>query len=92
MTGKLLVPNFNIFKVLGMKLEKAVGTKDVVTVLKAICEVLYISSLQLVCMKGAKLLTDADGNRIINNADLDGVYWLAWTIMWQVVLVWLMVR
>ena len=34
---------------------------------------LYIASLKLVCMKGAKLLSDADGNHISNNTDLDGV-------------------
>ncbi len=73
LTGKLLVPNFNEFKELGVKLDKAVRTKDVVTVQKAICEVLYIASLKLVCMKGAKLLTDADGNHISDNTDLDGV-------------------
>ena len=32
LTGKLLVSNFNVFKELGVKLEKAVGTKDVVIV------------------------------------------------------------
>ena len=34
---------------------------------------LYIASLKLVCMKGATLLTDADGNHISDNTDLDGV-------------------
>ena len=34
---------------------------------------LYIASLKLVCMKGAKLLTDADGNRISDNTQLDSV-------------------
>ncbi len=34
---------------------------------------LYIASLKLVHMRGAKLLTDADGNHISNNTDLDGV-------------------
>lgn len=73
LNGKMLVPNFNVFKELGVKLEKAVGTKDVLTVRRAICEVLYIASLKLVRMKGAKLLTDADGNHISDNIDLDGV-------------------
>ena len=73
LNGKMLVPNFNVFKELGVKLEKAVGTKDVLTFRKAICEVLYIASLKLVRMKGAKLLTDADGNHISDNTDLDGV-------------------
>ncbi len=54
-------------------MEKAVGAKDVVTFQKAICEVLYIASLKLVHMKGAKLLTDADGNHISDNTDLEGV-------------------
>ncbi len=31
LNGKMLVPNFNVFKELGVKLEKAVGMKDVVT-------------------------------------------------------------
>ena len=31
-TGKLLVPNINVFKELGVKLEKAVGTKYVAPV------------------------------------------------------------
>ncbi len=31
LNGKMLVPNFNVFKELGVKLEKAVNTKDVVT-------------------------------------------------------------
>ncbi len=35
---------------------------------------MYIASLKLVCMKGAKLLTDQDGNRISNNTDLDSVF------------------
>ena len=34
---------------------------------------LYIASLKLVRMKGAKLLTDADGNHISDNTDKDGV-------------------
>ena len=34
---------------------------------------LYIASLKLVRMKGAKLLTDANGNDISDNIDLDGV-------------------
>ena len=73
LNGKMLVPNFNVFKELGVKLEKAVGTKDVLTFRKAICEALYIASLKLVHMKGAKLLTDADGNHISDNTDLEGV-------------------
>ena len=73
LNGKMLVPNFNVFKELGRKLEKAVGTKDVLTFRRAICEVLYIASLKLVRMKGAKLLTDAEGNHISNNKDLDSV-------------------
>ena len=56
-----------------MKLKKAVGTKDVVTFRRVICEVLYIASLKLVRMKGAKLLTDADGNCISDNTEVDGV-------------------
>ncbi len=31
LTGKLLVPNFNVFNELGVKLEKAVGMTDVLT-------------------------------------------------------------
>ncbi len=73
LTGKLLAPNFNVFKELGMKLEKAVGTKDVATVQQAICEVLYVASLNFVHMKGAKLLTDADGNDINDISDLSVV-------------------
>ncbi len=46
LTGKLLAPNFNVFTKLGIKLEKAVGTKDVATVRRAICEVLYLASLK----------------------------------------------
>ena len=71
--GKLLAPNFNVFKELGMRLEKAVGTKDVATVQQAICEVLYVANLNLVHMKGAKLLTDADGNDINDISDLSVV-------------------
>ena len=62
-----------MFKVLGVKSENAVGMKDVATVQRSIFEVLYVASLKLVCMKGAKLLTDADGNHISNDTDLDGV-------------------
>ena len=62
LTGKLMARNFSLFKELGMKLEKAVGTKDVSTFRQAICEVLYVASLTMVHLKGANLLTDAYWN------------------------------
>ena len=69
LTGKFMVPDINAFKELGMKLEEALSTKDIFTLRRTICEVLYTASLKLVCIKGAKLLTDADRNSIENISD-----------------------
>ncbi len=73
LTGRLVLPQFNVFLDMGTNLKTAIATNDVNSVRLALCKSIYVAGLKLVRVDGAKLLTDKNGNVLDDSDDLDVV-------------------
>lgn len=73
LTGRLVLPQFNVFLDMGTNLKTAISTNDVNSVRLALCKSIYVAGLKLVRVDGAKLLTDENGNVLDDSDDIDVV-------------------